>query len=432
MQQEWIPKRTSRTLGPAVLIAGLLALSACATPRPELTQGEKLSLEQTVQEGDALRDAGNLPEAMLTYLRAHRLDKQHPVPRERIAYLHLRKDPARAEKLFAEMAKDFPESASAFRGLGLAQLARERLTDARKSLERSAELDPKSGATHSALGVIHDRLGDHERAQGHYWQAMIFDPDDFEIPNNLGVSYLLSKDYEAAVEIFKEAARLNPEDRAVHNNLGLALGLLKRYDEALAEFRAAGSEEAARNNLAYVHYLNEEYEAAIEHYGQALLADGQEKLPVLQNLGAAQRANQDRTAPEGEGSRDSQSDALRRALSEHRSEDPGDGPSQAPSADQSADSSEEQTEAQSPDPTGEPTGAETADQPEASSGAESVDQPEASSGAESADQPEASSGAESADQPEGSSGAESGAESGDQPEAPTGAESAGAAASETH
>jgi Flp pilus assembly protein TadD len=390
MQQEWIPKRTNRSVGPAVLVAGLLALSACATPRPELTHGEQLSLEQTVQEGDALRDAGNLPEAMLTYLRAHRLDKRHAVPRERIAYLHLRKDPARAEKLFAELAKDAPESASAFRGLGLAQLARERLTDARKSLERSAELDPKSGATHSALGVIHDRLGDHERAQGHYWQAMIFEPDDFEIPNNLGVSYLLSKDYEAAVEIFKEAARLNPEDRAVHNNLGLALGLLKRYDEALAEFRAAGSEEAARNNLAYVHYLNQEYEAAIEHYGQALLADGQEKLPVLQNLGAAQRANQDQTGPEGARSTGARSEALRKALSEDRSADQGDGRSQAPSA----DPSESRTEAQSPDRTGDPTGAESAAPTE--------------------------------------SAAPSGAESADQPEAPTGADSAGAAPSETH
>ena len=142
------------------------------------------------------------------------------------------------------------------------------------------------------------RATSRERAES-YRRAASLQPRGYEALNNLGVSYLRTGEFAAAAEALGNAARLAPRDPAVANNLGLALGRLERYAEALKAFRrAANSDQAALNNLGYVHYLNGDYAGALEVYEQALLARGssEQRLSVLRNLRRAKRA-QDGTAP---------------------------------------------------------------------------------------------------------------------------------------
>ena len=65
---------------------------------------------------------------------------------------------------------------------------------------------------------------------------------------------------------------------------------MQRYDDALDAFQRAGSEQVARNNLGYVCFLNGDYERAIAEYEEALLTGGDQKLLVLRNLRAAEKA----------------------------------------------------------------------------------------------------------------------------------------------
>lgn len=260
------------------------------------------SLQERLRKGDALRAAGDLAGAMWSYLRAHECDPQDPAPISRIASLQINSDPERAEALFRDLLARRPASGAAHAGLGLLAVGRGDWAAGRAALEEAVRLAPNLAAAHSALGVCLDQLGLHAEAREAYERAVALHPYYYEALNNLGVSYLATAEYEAAEQALRRASRAQTRDPAVFNNLGLALGRLEEYDRALSAFRRAGSEQAARNNLGYVLYLNGDYARAIQEYEQAVLAGGDQRVQVLRNLRLAQRAAREQTRREaGQG-----------------------------------------------------------------------------------------------------------------------------------
>ena len=263
------------------------AADRAAVPAKEPT------LEEHLRDGDRLRQSGDLPRALWAYLRAHALDREDPRPRARIGAVHLQIDPQRAEHLFRELVQSTGGSALSRTGLALALIGRQDWNAAIVELRAALREDDDLAVAHDALGVALERTGDVAGARESYRRAAALQPRGYEALNNLGVSYLRTGEFAAAADALAQAARLGPRDRAVSNNLGLALGRLERYDDALAAFRkATDSEQAALNNLGYVHYLNGDYAGALEVYERALLAPGgsEHRLAVLRNLRRAKRA----------------------------------------------------------------------------------------------------------------------------------------------
>jgi Flp pilus assembly protein TadD len=138
--------------------------------------------------------------------------------------------------------------------------------------------------------VVYDLLDRPEHARELAERAHALSPEDAHIVNNLGVSYLVAGEFDKAEQAFRAAILLDPGDPASHNNLGLAVGRQGRYAEALAQFRLAGTEQAALNNLGYLYYLNGEHALAIEHFERSLQLGGGDRLTVVKNLQAAQAA----------------------------------------------------------------------------------------------------------------------------------------------
>jgi Flp pilus assembly protein TadD len=246
------------------------------------------SAAQKLRDGDEARASGDTMRAMWSYLQAHKLDADDPIPVERIAMLHMKKDPQRSEALFAQLALEHPKRPSVPTGIGLARLAKDDLVGARAFLSRALELDPEWAPALAALAVTSDRQGHPEEAQALYLRALAV--ANYETLNNLGVSYIASGRYPEAVGVLRKALLIEHRDPAVHNNLGLALGRLERYDEALRAFQQAGDEASALNNLAYVHFLNGDYAEAVALYEQALLIGSEHTVTVLHNFGRARRA----------------------------------------------------------------------------------------------------------------------------------------------
>jgi superkiller protein 3 len=262
------------------------AREAAAEPPPPARK----SVEERLAEAAHLIEEGRNAQAVWSYAQAHQADPTNPTPRARIGLIEVSRDPQRAEALFAEIVRDHPDSAEAHAGLGLARFAQNRLEPARASLERSVELDPDSPSALYWLAVVYDLLDCPERARELVERAHALSPNDAQIVNNLGVTHLVAGDYEKAEQAFRAAILLDPDDPALRNNLGLALGRQQRYEEALTEFRIAGAEPAALNNLGYLYYLNGDPARAIEHFERSLQLGGPDRVKVVKNLQAAQAA----------------------------------------------------------------------------------------------------------------------------------------------
>lgn len=258
---------------------------SAARDRPD--QEERKTVPQLLQEGDRQRASGRPEEAIYSYYQAYRRDPELPDPIERIAYVHLATDPSRAEALFGSLAEKHPTRASSLAGLALAEMALDKDALALEHAERAVALAPDSAQAHAALGMIQDRLGQHEEAQVTLERAHTLKPRDPTILNNLGVAYLLGGNLERAEEMLRRGILVAPQNRALRNDLGLVLARQERYEGALEQFRKGGDEQAAQNNLGYAYHLAARYEDALRHYEKALLVGGPQQVTVLRNLRAA-------------------------------------------------------------------------------------------------------------------------------------------------
>jgi Bardet-Biedl syndrome 4 protein len=84
--------------------------------------------------------------------------------------------------------------------------------------------------------------------------------------------YLLGK-HKAAIDVFEEAKKLSSEDWEIWHNEGLCCVYLKQYDRALDAFQNANSiqrHDSTFMQLGKVYTLQEDYQAAIEVYQEAL------------------------------------------------------------------------------------------------------------------------------------------------------------------
>lgn len=293
----------------ATLFCGL-GLSACAVTQPWAASGERpqisplqpppvvedpsrtpLSFAEELAQADRIRDSGRQQEAIWRYLRALQLDFDSPIPRQRIAFIHLAEDVARAEQIFRGLVRDRPAMPSLRVGLGLAEFAAGKHDQATQTLKFALALDPDSAVAITALGLMDDARGDYAAAQHHYARAGALEPLRYEIQNNAGMSYTMNGQFEQAVEAFGTAIFLDPNDPVVHNNLGFVLGKLRRYDAALESFKTFGSDAEALSNTGSMCFLNGDYQGAIDYYERALQKPLVEREQVLFNLRAAEDAH---------------------------------------------------------------------------------------------------------------------------------------------
>ncbi len=149
-----------------------------------------------------------------------------------------------------------------------------RLTDEgslREAVEAYRELlalDPTHLRAHNNLGVLYDRLGDHQKALAEYRAAEALDPDDVRLQCNMAAVLASLGRYREAEEKLRRALDVDPKNADARENLGLVYFKKGLYAAAAAELRRAADLEPDRAT-AYL-YLAEalnhmdEVDAAIE------------------------------------------------------------------------------------------------------------------------------------------------------------------------
>lgn len=221
--------------------------------------------------GNALVDAGRLPEAVVVFQRAIQLDPDFVRARNNlgVTYDKLRQTAA-AIREFEDALAIKPEFGAARYNLANAYAAAGRPADAEREylavlrtkpadpdlLERLAGLEMQSGEVFSAVEHYRSELvarptaiksrfnlayllagqGRWSEAQEVLREGIRLDPNNAMAHYNLGNAFIESHELEAASEEYKRAAELDPKLVPAHYNLGNTLALLKRYPEAARQY----------------------------------------------------------------------------------------------------------------------------------------------------------------------------------------------------
>jgi tetratricopeptide (TPR) repeat protein len=271
----------------------LLAELYAAAGTPSLAEAE-LREALRVAPGDAeaalglarLQLALEAPGRAVEVLEAAR--KTHPAD-ARILYLSGRAHAAAGDSLTARARLE----AAVMRDSGLAPawlalgtllaLAPEEIERARSALERAAALEPSGAEAHGALGALHLRSGDTEKALVHLGRAVELAPGDPESHYRLA-SALARAGREAEAEREREVSgRLRAaEEQKRREDLaftaafrdGQALAVGNRLSEAAAKLtealRVRPDSDTANAMLAKVLFSRRDYPAAARHIARAL------------------------------------------------------------------------------------------------------------------------------------------------------------------
>jgi Flp pilus assembly protein TadD len=118
-----------------------------------------------------------------------------------------------------------------------------------RELEEVHQRDPGNAKIVDLLAQCYEELGDWNRAEKLYLEALARDRDNQALANNLGFSYYLAGKYDQAESLFRETLKLAPHNATARNNLGLLLVKTARQEEAYRLWREQAGEAQAQERF---------------------------------------------------------------------------------------------------------------------------------------------------------------------------------------
>jgi tetratricopeptide (TPR) repeat protein len=207
--------------------------------------------------GALLRIQRKVSEAVTALCRAIEIDPKHLDAHLELGTL-LRDDLRDYQNAAAYLRKAIkldPQSALAHHKLGAVLRAQGKLPEAIASYRRAIGIDATLVRAYIGLGaLLCDELRDYRNAEAWFRKALELDPKSVAAHSNLGVALKGQGKSEEAIAQFRKAIELAPKATLPRINLGNLLLDLGRLDEAIAAFRGAVRVEPqnayARNLLA--------------------------------------------------------------------------------------------------------------------------------------------------------------------------------------
>jgi tetratricopeptide (TPR) repeat protein len=132
------------------------------------------------------------------------------------------------EKYVAQRSDD----AKGWLGLGMAYVEKRRTDDARKALQRSAQLDPTLAETHYQLGVLAGLEGKPQEGIQHFGQVVRMQPRHARALAGLGALYIQTRELDKALNALRRAEAIDPNDAQMEYDLGLVLSSQGKPEEA--------------------------------------------------------------------------------------------------------------------------------------------------------------------------------------------------------
>jgi tetratricopeptide (TPR) repeat protein len=212
--------------------------------------------------GNALRDKGQLDEAIAEFRAALRLKKGYADAHNNLG--NALKDKGLADEAVAEFREAIrlqKDLAMAHANLGSVLRHKGLLEDAIAECREALHINKDSPEAHNNLGAALRDNGQLDEAIAEFRAAIRLKKNVPESHNNLGTALHDKGLLDEAIVEHREALRLKKDYAGAHNNLGVALHSKGRVDEAIAEYR-----ESIR--------LNKDYPGAHFNLGNALRGKG--------------------------------------------------------------------------------------------------------------------------------------------------------------
>jgi len=214
------------------------------TPGLKITNGMNAHETTLFAQAEALREIGNLSEAMQQYIDLIKLNPN-------LAIVHQR--------------------------LGLTAISTGDLWLAMSELQTAATLDGKDPDTYNDLGLVYRQLGDYQGAKHAFGKAHYLDPKHLSAAINLSDSLATTGSLGTALHIMQQASVDHPTSAAAHNNLA-------------SLFARTGNDTAAAKEFARAISLNSALASA--HYGLGLASLNLKAYPqAISELETAQKLN---------------------------------------------------------------------------------------------------------------------------------------------
>eukprot|EP00667_Euglena_gracilis_P005856 EG_transcript_5901 len=243
---------------------------------------------QPFEEGLALLQAGNLPEAILCFEAAVRQDPNHALAWQYLGTTHAEneQDP-QAILAFQECLRLQPDNLPALLASASSLTNEGRHDEALQALDLWLQLNPQYAHVPPAAELPGDEEEDaydiyvlqprlHAEVLRRFQQATASPPgaQDPDVAIALGVIHHMVHRYDGAVTSFQRALQLRPEDSRLWNKLGATLANSRRSEDALVAYNRALDLNPgfvrAQSNIGIAYSNLGQYHEAAQAFLQAL------------------------------------------------------------------------------------------------------------------------------------------------------------------
>ncbi|NQV16183.1 fused MFS/spermidine synthase [bacterium] len=191
--------------------------------------------------GTLFESAMRIEDAKQEYDRAIQLDPDVPMAHYNLAGIYL--DAGDLENAFSACQKALeidPEYLQAYSRMGKIYLEMKQVDKAIASLERALKIDPNWGTAQIQLRAIHDQFSSKQASKPIITNVpKMGNKEDPRYYYNRGVVAVQNENYEAAVEDFKQALKLNPEYLNALVGLGATYQAMENPREAIVYYNDA-------------------------------------------------------------------------------------------------------------------------------------------------------------------------------------------------
>jgi tetratricopeptide (TPR) repeat protein len=134
--------------------------------------------------------------------------------------------------------------------------------------------DPNNALIPRTLGLLYDRIGDHQKSLAYYEQATQL--GDNQAAMAMADDYLNQQDYEKAISLYETLIPQNPQNAQAHRNLGYAYAKVGRLADAIQEnltvLQIVPNDYVSMRNLALLYRDSDKLPEAVQQAEKLIAA----------------------------------------------------------------------------------------------------------------------------------------------------------------